>query len=726
MTKQPVKLPVVPLPGLTLDTLGLYLASLGLLRLLSREWPQIRGCWREGVFTVVAGPKRPEDIEVSVLGIGHDGKWTSYGKPWDDDQKKDTKLSQAKKPVGHVAAWRALVASEDEVSLLRSHLAPSEARNSFNPLFGSGGNAGNRKFASGWASARTTITKPPRGVRPEALRQDLHALLFGGSCSVLGDFGAGCWFSAANKVFNSGFKEPFSEGQITPWAMLLACEAFPILAGSASRLLGSPRASGSFPFVTRAPAPESETAAGQWLGDFWAPVWPRPLALAEIVALFQSGKAELDGKAALTAAAFAGAIVHRGVNAGVQEFRCFSLQRTTSENTFESRLSRIIPVPSAGVPFSEALRLALLLRDRLPPDIKKGKKWRYRGLQGPIDRALIDLAETLGEGREVLQVERSLALLDALEDALGKVDRNKSYRSAGVRFELLPLVWLNQIVKNGVENTIEMRLALALASLWAEPPKNAAEKARAAAPQRFLAYRLGATGKGRYWAIPKDRPLRAIWGPRLLEDNLATLARRRLLESQPGSVAPFRGSVFASLADVHAFLSSETDDEVLARWLDRFSLFDWSSRDNDFGALREWCRSAWQRSNRVDAHAMLHVFFRPLLDNGLLRELAGLQESTNVATMETKIRHLATAARFSPIASALESGDAAAAWAAAAAAYHGLGLTLADFAGIPFHCQYPRRLLAALLFPVRRENLAHTFRCHWQAPSQSQPETHIA
>lgn len=50
-------LKAISLPGLTLDTLGLYFAALGLLRLLSRKWPQVRGCWRQGVFTVGGGPE---------------------------------------------------------------------------------------------------------------------------------------------------------------------------------------------------------------------------------------------------------------------------------------------------------------------------------------------------------------------------------------------------------------------------------------------------------------------------------------------------------------------------------------------------------------------------------------------------------------------------------------------------------------------------------------------
>ena len=84
----------------------------------------------------------------------------------------------------------------------------------------------------------------------------------------------------------------------------------------------------------------------------------------------------------------------RGVDFGIAEFRRFLLLKTTSENTFESQLGTTIEVVSEeNAVHSRAVRTALALRDRLPRDVKKGKRWVYRGLQGPVDRALVELAE---------------------------------------------------------------------------------------------------------------------------------------------------------------------------------------------------------------------------------------------------------------------------------------------------------------------------------------------
>src|ERR1700733_1141802 len=48
-----LRLPILPLPGLSPDSLGNYLASLGLLRVLTRKWPSTRIAWRDEVLHVV-------------------------------------------------------------------------------------------------------------------------------------------------------------------------------------------------------------------------------------------------------------------------------------------------------------------------------------------------------------------------------------------------------------------------------------------------------------------------------------------------------------------------------------------------------------------------------------------------------------------------------------------------------------------------------------------------
>ncbi len=701
------KFTAVPFPGLTLDTLGLYLAALGLLRVLSRKWPAVRGCWRNGRFTTVMGPDSSQQLEEFVYQVGLDENWSGYGRPWAKFQKKDTKLKQAKKPAMHTALWRAHCATENQAALQQSHIAVGREL-TFNPLFGSGGNAGRRSFYKGWEKAKKAVAKP---AKPEDIKSDLNAFLNGKPCRCLSDFSAGSWFSAANKVYNSGFK-PFKKGQITPWAMLLACESFPLLAGSQSRQLGGSRRDfGAFPFVTRAAAPLTEQAAGKTEGEFWAPVWTRPMSLPEAAALFQSGRAELDGKAALTSAAFASAVIQRGVNAGLSEFRNFALVRTTSDNTFESRLANVVRVPQSDRALNEAVRRAIVVRDKLPRDEKKGTRWRFRGLQGGIDRALIALAESVGENQEAPQVERSWQLVDAIFASLAKVDRNKAFREKEVRFELLPFDWLAWLLERTTTvQHVEIRLALALASL--NPGRSdASPEERGKAPQRFLAYRLGAVGGGRWWRIPKELPLRRVWSPQSLTNNLIALGKRRLFESAPKQPPPFRSAVSAEPADALQFLSQETDDDALGLWIDRFSLFDWSDKKESKSHLRDWGgKPELPEPNGADA--LLYGFFRPLFDQS---SLTWLETELRMSDGQQSAPN-ANAGRLAPIVSALDGGNIAAAWGTASAAYRSERIALADFHSDAFSNECSKRLLASLFLPVSTRGLRKLF-ARWRSPS---------
>jgi CRISPR-associated protein Csx17 len=652
--KNRAKLSLVHLPGLQLDTLGHYLAALGLLRLASRKWPSLRACWRNDSFVLVGEARAIEEIVDYVDSVGQASKWTLYSKPWDAVQKKDTKAKQA----SYSALWRARDASEQDAVLFQSHLATG-ARLSFNPLFGTGGNSGKRLFSGGWSKAAKAVANPPAGWKGK-LRHDLFAFLSGGSCFCLGDFNAASWFSAANKIFNSGMARPFREGQVTPWAMLLACEAFPILAGTASRWLGAHRrATGAFPFVTQGAAPENEQEAGRVLGEFWAPVWSQPLTLAESTALFQRGKAEVDGRGAVTAPAFAAAILKRGTDSGIAEFRRFLLLKTTSENTFESQLRAVVPVLSReDTVQSQAIRVALALRDQLPRDFKKGKRWVYRGLQGVVDRALIELAE--GGAYDHLRGEHGLAVVDALFGALQRVDRNKTYRGESVRFELLPAAWLDVLVGEH-ERVREFRLAAAIASLRAARLDDAPRDKHNNAPSIFLPYRLGVTVERRFCLVPKEVPFRRVWSTRGLSGNLSAVVQRRLIETPEAAEPPFSGTMYAQYADVLDWLDGHVDETVLERWIDRCSLFDWSAP-----LLPRLANSGAQKP--ANALNSFYAFFRPLFDPTALNKIRG--SKTGDAPKSGVLR---------PITAMIGRGDIGGAWSVARSVYARLGVPLADF-----------------------------------------------
>lgn len=725
-------LTAVPIPGLTPDTLGNYLASLGLLRIITCKWPNARCCWRDGVFTVLGKSididAIKEQVELAYVseslltyGIKRGAKIKS---PWFDAQTTDTDNKESTA----TAMWRATCA-ESVLALLSSHISLSDRLN-FNPIFGTGGNSSARIFAEGWMDARHAIDKLMAKPQQKAsLSASLAAYLRGDvvehpsypkrkpSQKGFG-WNLASWFSAANKSYNSSTRKASTDGQITPWAMLLACEAFPLLAGSASRQLGSQRkATGAFPFITRSLAPIAEQAVGQRLAEFWAPVWLRPLTLSEITSLFQSGKAEVDGKAALTSAAFASAIIHRGIDSGIQEFRSFTLLRTTSENTFESRLGAVVSIPLAGPAISEATRRILALRDRLPIDTE-GTKKRYRGVQGPIDHALLGLAETVGQGP--LQAERSWQLIDAVFEALAKVDRNRSYRESGISFERLPLAWLCQLLSQTHEQLIEVRIALALASLRSEMPTGTSKASTAKLPQPFIAYRLGVTRSGRFWQIPKDVPHRHIWSPAGIQPNLVALAKRRLIETPAKDSVPFSGSLSASISDVLHFLDEHTDDQAIATWLERFSLFDWSEPRAAKEPLRAWLTATTPETAAIHPAHFSYAFFRPHFDSAYLTATAAIAHGKQFDQQPTLV---AKSGRLAGIVAALDAGHFSTAWDRALASYRAERIPIADFPSDLFYLSNPQRLLAALTIPVGISGTLPLIR-RWLSPiTHNQSET---
>ena len=67
-------------------------------------------------------------------------------------------------------------------------------------------------------------------------------------------------------------------------------------------------------------------------------MWNRPMTVPEVATLFSRGRAEVGGRGVLTPSAFATAVMRRGFDAGITEFRRFVLGRTTSANTLSLAL----------------------------------------------------------------------------------------------------------------------------------------------------------------------------------------------------------------------------------------------------------------------------------------------------------------------------------------------------------------------------------------------------
>lgn len=706
-----LRLPVLALPGLSPDSLGIYLASLGLLRVLSRRWPSTRIAWRDEVLQVVGGPKTLDELLDELVRIANTQvesevskrEWNQYDKAWSDAQKKGTKAKSG----APLALWQA-EAQEAQLPFFAAHAVP-HARVSFNPLLGSGGNAGRRDFAAGWQKAVDALAVAPklakgRGKRqpegnansaaPDERKNALRALLLGHPVTwMVEKLAAGSWFSEATKLYNSG-QSPAREGQISPWAMVLACEGLAFLAGGASRRLGarSARAVGSFPFITQPIAASAEKEADRLRGEIWTPLWSRPMSLAEASTLFSRGRAELRGRGALTPAAFATAIRERGVDAGVSEFRRYTLGRTTSSNTFEPRLEGRFSleigadVRRAGSPTLE--RVTALIEHRGFP--RDGK--RFVGLRGPIESALLDVAA------QPSNPEVGIALLDAVVSALDCVDRNRSFREGKIRWEPLPLEWLPSLFAEE-QPGVEARLALSLVSAFSvrEP---------------FATYRFGVEWKYSQtyanYTHTERPPASWVWGPGELARVLAVVLSRRLLDQATDADRPHqrgRAPLAATTLQVRHWLAGDLDELLFAAWLSRLALFDWRRVPQEVCALTPRDDS----TPPADGDLVLLGLLQPLIDQRplVIRDLSPndlLSGETGARTTEAA-RSLVTLIR---------AGNPVAALRLASSRYAMAGARLATF-DVSFATHHPDRLAAALLFTISDRDRAGLFE-RWLRP----------
>jgi len=725
-----LRLPVLALPGLSPDSLGNYLASLGLLRVLSRRWPSTRIAWRDEVLQVVGGPTTLDELLDELVCVATKRSWTPYERGWLAEQTKGTKLGQNKTTASQsgapVATWRA-AQTEEAVAVLDVHIVAT-TRQIFNPLTGNGGSAGNRDFTDGWKRATNLLAGPGK----QDIRGHLRDMLLGGVVAWLvtdvplegkkkkGSLNAASWFSSSNKIYNNGQK-PSREAGVSPWAMALACEGLSFFAGGASRRLGArSRAAGAFPFVTQSASPETAGEAGRILGEIWTPLWMRPMSVAEATTLLSRGRAELRGRGALTPAAFATAIRKRGVDAGISEFRRFTLGRTTSANTFEPRLAaRFSREPCSGATAAVAPTLervtALLEQRGFPRDRKVGQRWRFEGLRGPIEAALLDVAA------EPNRSEAGIALLDAVVSALDRIDRNRSFREGKVRWEPLPLEWLPSLFADEHPG-VEARLALSLVSAFPETLP-------------FASFRFGVewarelNGKYEYdWATQPKRfehskvaPARWVWGPGELARVLCAALSRRLVEEakldathtrRPRGRAPLA----ATMSQVRHWLAGDLDESLFSAWLSRLALFDWRRVPQEVRALvpRE------DGAPRADGELALLGLLQPLIDQRplVVRDLSpnDLLSGETGARTTAAARSLVTLSRVGNLDAALRL---------ASSRYAMAGARLATF-DATFAAHDPDRLVAALLFTIPDRNRAALFK-RWLRPRRrpQRGEAHV-
>lgn len=592
--------------GIRPDSLGEYLSGLGLLAVAAQRWPAVRGCWKDRQFALLSDEISLEAVEQYLLS-----QWvpTRYERWWEKEYDEDRALAKKKKPVVAIAKRRACQ-SNDQLRILDATLVTLN-RPMSNPLFGNlAGRVGAKRDFSRAQKSCLQFVKAARGdeisLEDSGIPNDLKAVLKSfakrenklqiasewlshtlqsTSCSEIPPIGsAGTWFTSANKTFNSG-QNWAREAQIPPWSFLLALEgALLLVGGIARRLSANAKPYAVFPFVADAPSPLSDGEIGLAKSEFWAPLWAHPATLSEVRALLERGLARIGQRAAKAPHEFAVAVRAAGVDAGIAEFARFTLRQTTSGQYYEAIPGERVQVGSPDSTDSQLIQQIIPWLDRLPYEKQKGK---FNGLRGPLEQAIIRIAERADDA------ERWQHLLLLLAETQGRIDRNKDLRGRCRALGWLTEGWFEMAWPSP---PLEIQLARAVASLGAGGEL----------PLAVNVFGIELDKKRAPNFSGDKRPQRAIWHQGDLLRLLADVLERRLVDTDAANPLPLDARARCPLAAMEAFLSDSLDVELIGRWIPPLSLIKWKQSPSAAATT-----SATQ-TQATDGTMLLHSLFRPL------------------------------------------------------------------------------------------------------------------
>lgn len=575
--------------GIRPDTLGDYLAGVGVLSAAATVWPGVRGCWRDGDFALLDVGLDRERVEASLL------HWRPrpYARWWASHQKIDTKA----KTDSNVWAGRN-IASDEDSKLLDAHIVGVDGRNRFNPIFGTGGNIGKRDLAAVYSEALRLIET---GDQAQSLAW-LRGSLFGEETVPLPKLvSAGTWFVYANKAFNNG-QDWYREGQMSPWLFLFALEGARLLAGAASRRLSAARHYAVFPFISESAAAKSSGEAEAARAEFWAPLWDSPASISAVRALFARGHARVGTRAASSAYEFALAARIAGIDAGVTSFMRFSLRHTTSRQTYEA-------VPEQRIESKLDTQMGALARisdliERLPRDGPNDKQ--FFGIRGRVEDALIRLAEEPGDPK------RWQAVLLALARSQFEIDRNQNLRKTCHTVPLLSSSLSDRAWPSPWPP--EIQIARAVAAV--RPSGDEARRGRSA---KRLQENIFGVDAG-FPRFPEQRPPRAVWNEIAPLESMAGIVERRLIDGEAFGILPLESRLYCSASAIHQFVEGVLDDEQIGRWIPALSLLDWGSGSAPHANVDK----RWAPGGASSLHDLFRPLFAPRRD-GRLKVVAARQ-----------------------------------------------------------------------------------------------------
>ncbi|MDP2832019.1 MAG: type I-U CRISPR-associated protein Csx17 [Pseudomonadota bacterium] len=416
------------------------------------------------------------------------------------------------------------------------------------PLLGTGGNDGRLDFTNNFMQRLVELFDPNTGEAVGMAGGWLDNALFAGHTprlaqNAIGQFAPG-QIGGANAT--TGFA---TDSRINAWDFVLMLEgALMFVTATTRRLESSHQATLAYPFTVHPSHGGSggttpiDATTGKSRGEIWLPLWGRLATLPEISSLFSEGRVTVGRRAARDGLDFARAVGQLGTDRGIAAFQRYGFMVRNGLAYLATPLGRVEASRAPNVDLIADLEQGQFL-DRLRREARdKDASASLKRAVSQLENALFALTQP-GSGRPTIQ--RALILLGEVMQILAV---SRKGREAVPVLPHLSAAWVIQ----AADDSAEFHLALAVAALTGL--------------RSYLA--PVAWDKGRWQWAPESRL--HVWGKGELARNLVRVVERRVIESQRNlQLEPFRSNprLGARLSDIHAFLTGQTDDGLIAALL---------------------------------------------------------------------------------------------------------------------------------------------------------------
>lgn len=560
------------------------------------------------------------------------------------------------------------------------------------PLLGTGGNDGRLEFSNNFMRRLTEVIDPATGRPRRSARLLLEAALFGPATALplskapVGQFYPG---HAGGANATTGFD---AESLINPWDFILMIEGTLLFGAAAVRRLQSTQTDTlAYPFSVHPVGAGYPSAAGGDEPDsrpeMWMPLWPRPATLPELKAILGEGRAQIGQRPVRDGVDFARAIVTLGVDRGLSEFQRFGFQLRNGRTYFAIPLGRFA------------------VRRYIQADLlSEVDAWldTFRRIAAPsakqVPASVLYTRRQVEESLFALCREGGSSSLQALLLAMARAEKALARSYAWTTHcpdkqrgpKIRPLSGLSgRWLREAYDGSVEFRLAASLASVTGQYKDR--DGRPLALPLRChlepVAQKCSANHTWLEWDDPSSPEL-AWRGPELISILNRILARRlvRAVQSLADSL-PDQG-LPARLSDLVAFIEGRTNDTQLTELLWALAMLDWHAI--------QWERDVpwWEMNTPRLAH--ISISHTPPGLFSLLRL---------VFPRRLEIRYLGRVPIMPVIHRHVANGNGADASQLAARRLRASG-QMPAIDRILVSGSMVRRCAAALLFPLRRSDLA--------------------